>query len=111
MSNERKVQVESTFMIKYLDNVEQMNRSTATEYKKRLASFSDFVFRKYGYSIDHLINELIKNDKSLNVYEVLSSYVAFLNGSGTLSPQTINYRLTTAMHPLDLHHASLPPRP
>ena len=110
MSNERKVQVESTFMIKYLDNVEQMNRSTATEYKKRLASFSDFVFRKYGYSIDHLINELMKNDKSLNVYEALSSYVAFLNGSGTLSPQTINYRLTTAMNFLEFNDVSISPR-
>jgi integrase len=98
-------------MTKYLDNVEQMNRSTATEYKKRLASFSDFVFRKYSYSLDHLINELIKHDnKSLNVYEVLSSYVAFLNGYGTLSPQTINYRLTTATNFLEFNDVSISPR-
>jgi integrase len=110
MDKERMQRLESTFMIKYLENVEQMNRSTATEYKKRLASFSDFVFRKYCFSLDHLIEELNKDDKSLNVYEVLSSYVAFLNSYGTLSPQTINYRLTTAMNLLEFNDVSISPR-
>jgi integrase len=87
-----------------------MNKSTAAEYRKRLTSFSDFVFRKYGYSLDHLIEGLTRDDKSLNIYEVLSSYVTFLNSYGTLSPQTINYRLTTATNFLEFNDVSISPR-
>lgn len=87
---------QSALMTKYLENVEQMSRSTAYEYRKRLTSFSEFVLRKYEYSLDHLIEVLRREYKSLNVYEVLSSYVAYLNSCGTLSPSTINQRLTTA---------------
>jgi integrase len=110
MSIERNERLESVFMMKYLENVEQMNRSTAAEYKKRLASFSDFVFRKYGYPLDHLIEGLARDDKSLNVYEILSSYVAFLNSYSTLSPQTINYRLITATNLLEFNDVSISPR-
>ena len=101
---------QSTVMAKYLENVEQMSRSTANEYKKRLTSFSEFVLRKYEYSLDHLIKVLRREYKSLNVYEVLSSYVAYLNSCGTLSPSTINQRLTTATNFLEFNDVSISPR-
>ena len=101
---------QSASMIKYLENIEQMNRSTANEYKKRLTSFSEFVLIKYEYSLDHLIEVLRMDDKSLNVYEVLSSYVAYLNSAHTHSPSTINQRLTTAMNFLEFNDVSISPR-
>jgi integrase len=94
----------------YLNNVQQMNKATALEYHKRLRSFATFVMERYGYrSVDILTQKLTKNSR-IDPYEVLSSYVAYLNRKETFSPLTIKQRVVTAKNFLEFYDIEISPR-
>jgi integrase len=100
----------------YINNVEQMSKATAFEYRKRLRSFAIFVREKYAYnSIDVLIDKLTTKEKKKNtplvtLYDVLSSYVSYLNRKGTVSPYTLKQRMVTVKNFFEFHDIEISPR-
>src|SRR5919202_1684426 len=100
----------------YINNVEQMSKATAFEYRKRLRSFATFVREKYAYnSVDVLIDKLTTKEKKKNTplitpYDVLSSYVSYLNRRGTVSSYTLKQRMVTVKNFFEFHDIEISPR-
>ncbi|HEY7573076.1 MAG TPA: hypothetical protein VH796_17075 [Nitrososphaeraceae archaeon] len=79
---------------KYIENVQVMNKSTASQYQRRLKIFVSFVEQKYKSKVDTLVEDLGKY--KIDVYDVLASYASFLVLRGTLSSLSIKNWLDTA---------------
>jgi integrase len=89
-----------------------MNESTAKQYLSRLEDFAYFVFKTYGGDIDTLIDQLLRsgNDKKtmIDIYEVLSKYIAYLRGS--IAPSTIKSRVITVKNFFEYCDIEISPR-
>jgi integrase len=85
-----------------------MNFGSAREYDFRLRGFSSFVSIQYRISLDDLIKEI--NEGSLNPYEVLNNYIAYLLASGNISSLTLKQRVTTAKNFLEYFDVDMSPR-
>lgn len=92
----------STKLEKYIESVASVNRYTAYEYWRRLVQFASFVNQKYNLSLDGLVKQLQlgKNNKNdndtIDVYDLLSSYVAFLQKRENVpSPSSIKQWIST----------------
>lgn len=101
----------STKLEKYIESVASVNKYTAYEYWRRLIQFGSFVTEKYDLSLDGLVKQLQlgknNNDNEHNngndtigvdidVYDLLSSYVAFLQKRDNVpSPSSIKQWIST----------------
>lgn len=78
-----------------------MSTSTASQYERRLKSFSEFSIYQYGHDVNLLIDKLRSNE--LNVYEVLAAYASYLLSTGTISALTLKQWVVTAKNLLEFH--------
>jgi hypothetical protein len=92
----------------YLENVKVMSSSTASQYERRLKSFSKFTMRMYEQTVDILI-DIIKKDE-LNVYEVLAAYASYLLRTGTISSLTLKQWVVTAKNLLEFYDIDISPK-
>lgn len=98
------IQVRSTIyqhesiMDKYIRNIRAMNKATAYEYFLRLNNFQEFVVRSYKTTVDSLITKL-KEDE--DPYDILSSYVIYLQTTFNISISTLKARIITAKNFLE----------
>jgi integrase len=106
--------VSAEALTKFIKTAENMNKATADEYKSRLRVFERFVVEEYHVTVDDLISAL-KNG-SVDAYEVLDSYVRYLqrddsiNHNGGISTLTIKQRVTTAKNLLEYNDVDISPR-
>jgi hypothetical protein len=81
----------------YIKTISESNIRTGYEYLKRLESFQGFIAQNYDFTIDDLT---LSKMFSVNVYELLSSYVSYLinktsDDGYSISSLTIKQRVTT----------------
>jgi integrase len=93
---------------KYIQNVSIMNKSTASQYQKRLKTFISFVERGYNYKIDILLEKLIGHE--IDVYNVLATYASFLVDRGTFSSLSIKNWVDTARNFLEFFDINISPK-
>jgi integrase len=93
---------------KYIENVQVMNKSTASQYQRRLKIFVSFVEQKYKSKVDTLVEDLGKY--KIDVYDVLASYSSFLVLRGTLSSLSIKNWLDTARNFLEFFDIDVSPK-
>jgi len=85
-----------------------MNISTANEYLARLNNFKIFIAKEYGgLTVDGLVSR-IKED-SLDPYDVLSEYSAYMLNNGNSIP-TLKQRVVTARNFLEYFDVDISPR-
>jgi integrase len=84
---------------KYIENVYVMNKSTASQYQKRLKVFVNFIEQEYESKVDTLLEDLRK--KKIDVYDVLARYASFLAYRGTFSSLSIKNWMDTAKNFLE----------
>jgi integrase len=96
-------------MSKYVRNVQTMSESTARQYYARLTIFESFASSKYKTTVDDILKMI--NEGSVNPYELLSDYSAYLlNGSSNISSITLKQRVVTVKNFLEYFDVELSPR-
>jgi integrase len=98
----------------YIKTISDSNKNTGYEYSRRLLFFERFINenKNYNFSVDELTMSKII---SVNIYELLSSYVSYLvNRSGeeghSISNLTIKQRLVTVRNFLEYWDIEISPR-
>jgi integrase len=93
---------------KYVRDVSTMNISTANEYLARLNNFKIFIAKEYGgLTVDGLVARI--KESSLDPYDVLSEYSAYLLNNGNSIP-TLKQRVVTARNFLEYFDVDISPR-
>jgi integrase len=92
----------------YLENVKVMSSSTASQYERRLKSFSKFSSQTYVQTVDNLI-DMIRKDE-LNAYQVLAAYASYLLRTGTISSLTLKQWVVTAKNLLEFYDIDISPK-
>ena len=95
-------------IIKYIENVRTMSKSTASQYQKRLKSFVSFVEQEYEYNVDILIDKV--KEQRMDVYDVLSGFASFLVNRGTFSSLSIKNWVDTAKNLLEFFDIDVSPK-
>jgi integrase len=97
---------------KFIDSVASANTNTAYEYQKRLDYFGRFLKNGYSLSFDELVNALNSNQSpSINVYDLLSSYVTYLQKKEVIpSASTIKAWVTTVKNFLEYWDVEISPK-
>jgi integrase len=97
---------------KFIDSVASANTNTAYEYQKRLDYFGRFLKYKYSLSFDELVDALNSNlSPSINVYDLLSSYVTYLQKKEVIpSASTIKAWVTTVKNFLEYWDVEISPK-
>jgi integrase len=97
---------------KFIDSLASANTNTACEYQKRLDYFGRFLKYKYSLSFDELVGVLNSNQSSsINVYDLLSSYVAYLQRKEVIpSAGTIKAWVTTIKNFLEYWDVEISPK-
>ena len=93
---------------KYIKSISMMSMSSAREYRFRLQGFGDFITREYKIALEDLIKTI--KEGLLDPYDVLSSYVAYLQTSNNISALSIKQRVTTAKNFLEYLDIEISPR-
>ncbi|MGC2384184.1 MAG: hypothetical protein WA631_13850, partial [Nitrososphaeraceae archaeon] len=68
---------------KYIKGISMMNSASAKEYNFRLQGFGNFTRMEYKITLDDLVKTI--KDGLLDPYDVLSSYIAYLQTSNNIS--------------------------
>lgn len=106
----------SATLDKYIESVASVNRYTAYNYRIRLAHFASFVNQKYNLTLDEQIKQLQLNNSNsdnaaVDVYDLLSSYVAFLqNKENVPSPLSTKLWISTIRNFLESFDVEISPR-
>ena len=82
----------------FIKRTEIRNKKTAEEYRNRLKPFKDFVFKKYGLSLDELITTLTfyflySHGPKIDVYEMFSEYVSYILRERNVNPGSLRSML------------------
>lgn len=86
---------ESLSVISFINNVSAQSTNTAKIYSKRLGTFQQFVLQTYpNLSIDYLLQNLLQG--KIDVYNLFSQYIGYLQRKGTMSPISIKMYVLTA---------------
>jgi integrase len=81
--------------------------STGREYLARLKKFEDFFSTKYDFTLDDLlINKVFRVD----IYELLSDFVIYLNSTGSYTNTSIKQRVVTVRNLLEFYDIEISPR-
>jgi hypothetical protein len=102
------LRLKATSITSYIENVKLMSKSTASQYERRLKTFSNFTMQKYGQDMDVIIDRTKKNE--LNAYEVLAGYANFLLHTGTVSANTLKQWVVTAKNLLEFYDIDISPK-
>jgi integrase len=118
--------IRSTYLAKYIRNVQQANKGTAAQYEYRLSKFEEYVVtvseeeqqqerqqqNQELITLDHVIRELKNDDNNkIDPYDLLSGFVAYLEeDEGVENPNTIRYFVTTARNFLEYNDVEISPR-
>ena len=102
--------IPSTTINKYVKSTATMS-ATAYEYNQRLHNFTIFVKKEYRLSVDELINTLTKTGRGtkIDIYELLSSYVSYLQETG-VSSLSLKMYVTTIKNFLEFNDIEVSPR-
>lgn len=117
---------ESLCLIKYIKNIQQANKRTASEYEYRLSKFEKYVLayqqqylqqnqdrktKTTTTSLDQVIEELKNDSNKIDPYDLLSGFVAYIQREqGIENPNTIRYFVITARNFLEYHDIEISPR-
>jgi integrase len=93
---------------KYIRNIRAMNKATAYEYYLRLINFQDFVTRNYKTTLDNIITRI--KEGSEDPYDILSSYVTYLQTHYSISTATLKTRIITAKNFFEYCDVVISPR-
>ena len=85
-----------------------MSKSTANEYHGRLNNFSNFVLKEYKTSVDSIISKIKEGVE--DPYDVLSSYIAYLQDTSSISTFTLKQRVVTAKNFFEYYDIDISPR-
>src|SRR5215211_5579821 len=123
-SNRRRTS--SLCLAKYIKNIQQANKRTAAEYEYRLSRFEKYILlasqeqQLYQQnqepkvtitSLDQVVEELKRSSNTINPYDLLSGFVAYLQEEeGIENPNTIRYFIITARNFLEYHDIEISPR-
>lgn len=102
------LRLKATSITSYIENVKVISKSTASQYERRLKTFSNFTMQKYGQDLDVIIDRTKKNE--LNAYEVLAGYANFLLHTGTVSANTLKQWVVTAKNLLEFYDIDISPK-
>ena len=88
-----------------------MSSKTAYEYSRRLHNFAIFVKKEYRLSVDELIITLTKIGRGpkIDIYELLSSYVSYLQKTD-ISSLSVKMFTTTIKNFLEFNDVEISPR-
>jgi integrase len=92
----------------YLKSARAMSQSTADEYRVRLNTFAQSILCNYNLTLDSLVLKL--KDGSLDPYDVLGDYIAYLQHKHNISSGTLKSRIITAKNFLEYHDVDISPR-
>ncbi|MGH9923827.1 MAG: tyrosine-type recombinase/integrase [Nitrososphaeraceae archaeon] len=92
----------------YISNVNIMSKSTAQEYLHRLVSLKIFVDNTYKISVDMLMEQIKQG--SIDAYDILGRYGAYLKSTNNISNLTLKQRVVTVKNFLEYHDVDISPR-
>jgi integrase len=98
----------TTRMDKYIRNMRAMNKRTAYEYYLRLNNFQEFVTSTYKTTLDNIIARIYEGAE--DPYDILNSYVSFLQTNYNISAYTIKTRIVTAKNFFEYYDVDISPR-
>jgi integrase len=92
--------------------MEMGSQKTASDYRKRLNYFRDFVLKNYNLSLDELITTLISysHGPKIDVYDLLSDYVTHIQKERNVSPLTLKLLVSTVRSYLETFDVEISPR-
>jgi integrase len=93
---------------KYIKNIRTMSKSTANEYNRRLNNFSIFVSKEYKTNVDSIISKIKEGVE--DPYDILSSYIAYLQDTSSISTFTLKQRIVTAKNFFEYYDTDISPR-
>jgi len=93
---------------KYIKSISMMNSASAREYRFRLRGFGNFIAVEYKITLDDLIMTI--KDGPLDPYDVLSSYISYLQTRNNISALSLKQRVTTAKNFLEYFDVEISPR-
>ncbi len=87
----------------YITRKARSSKNTALHYTRRLNVFASFVFQKYNLTLDELIKTLTtpSHDPKIDVYDLLSDYVSYIQEQRDVSPLTIKILVSCARNYLE----------
>ena len=85
-----------------------MSKSTAQEYLHRLVSLKIFVENTYKISVDMLMEQIKQG--SIDAYDILGRYGAYLKSTNNISNLTLKQRVVTVKNFLEYHDVDISPR-
>jgi alpha-D-ribose 1-methylphosphonate 5-triphosphate diphosphatase PhnM len=88
----------------FVNNAGYVNKGTAREYRKRLKLFAQFVSESYNsITLDELVETLtiMGHGPKVDVYQLFSKYIGWLQQRGNMSPRSIKTWVSTARHYLE----------
>jgi integrase len=109
----------SLYLTKYIKNIQQANERTAVEYQYRLSKFEKYIVASQQQqqrnqeltTLDQVIDELKRSSKTIDPYDLLSGFVAYLQEEESMkNPNTIRYCIITARNFLEYHDIEISPR-
>jgi integrase len=118
----------SLYLAKYIKNIQQANKKTATEYEYRLSRFEKYIEiaseeeqqqmqqqhqepKVTIASLDQVVDELKRSSNRIDPYDLLSGFVAYIQEVvGIENPNTIRHFVITARNFLEYHDIEISPR-
>jgi integrase len=93
-------------------SIRNPNANTAYDYKKRLESFRKFVLQQHNISLDELILTLTtySHGPKIDVYNLLSDYIDYIQKEKRVSPLTIKLLVSTVRSYLETFDVEISPR-
>jgi alpha-D-ribose 1-methylphosphonate 5-triphosphate diphosphatase PhnM len=100
---EIKTKTETKTVETFVNNAGYVNKGTAREYRKRLKLFAKFVNESNSISLDELVETLtiMGHGPRIDVYQLFSQYIGWLQQRGNMSPRSIKTWVSTARHYLE----------
>ncbi|HET9807016.1 MAG TPA: hypothetical protein VFP49_08920, partial [Nitrososphaeraceae archaeon] len=95
---------QSKLLIRYIKNIQVMNKRTADEYYNRLSIFEKFILSQYTITIDEFINDLLQS--KFDPYEVLGNYCIYLQEKG-IQTSTLKNRVITVKNFLEFNDVDI----
>jgi hypothetical protein len=92
-------------------SIRNPNANTAYDYKKRLESFRKFVLQQHNISLDELILTLTtySHGPKIDVYNLLSDYIDYIQKEKRVSPLTIKLLVSTVRSYLETFDVEISP--
>jgi hypothetical protein len=99
-------------VIKYIDKIRKRSVRSAKNYAQRLGYFRDFIRQKLDLKLDELIKTLTVEGHGprIDLYDLLSEYVTFIQDTRNMSPLTLKLMLSTIRNYLEFYDVEISSR-